>query len=239
MKISIILPVINETFSLKQTVDILVKENNNDLLEIIIVIAAITTQESLSVINELDRTYINLIKLHKQHLPFLGGALCEAFALAQGSHTILMASDLETDPTTVKNLILTAKQGYDIVCCTRWHKNANFKGYNPIKLILNKIFQIIFALMYRTDLTDMTFAFRIYKTKILKNIKWEELKHPFLFESIIKPLKLGYKAVEIPSSWQARSEGQSQNTFFKNFAYFSIGLKVLFTPKEKLIKNYE
>lgn len=237
MKTSIILPVIDETFSLEQTVEILVKENEKDIYEIIVVTSSSkTTPASLKIVNQIQAKYPRLVKQHRQTLPFLGGALREALEIAEGSHTVLMASDLETDPHTVKKLIEAAKDGHDIVVCTRWAGGQNFLHYNKIKLVLNKIFQLIFRLLYRTNLTDLTFAFRIYKTEILKKIKWEELRHPFLFECIIKPLKLGYNIKEIPSMWNARKEGRSQNTFFRNFVYFRIGIKTLFTKKEKLIK---
>lgn len=236
MKVSIILPVINETFSLQQTVEILVKENLNEIGEILIITADKTTKESLEIIAKLKNQYPDIITTHKQTLPFLGGALREAFDLVKYEYTVLMASDLETDPYTVKDLICEAQSGYDIVTCTRWHKSASFKGYNPLKLVLNKIFQMIFKLMYRTKLTDLTFAFRIYKTDILKKIKWTELKHPFLFECLIKPMRLGYSTKEIPSSWKTRQEGVSQNTFMTNFFYIYTGFKTLLTSKNKILK---
>lgn len=234
---SVILPVINETFSLQKTADIIMEENKGQIKEILIVIAEKTAPASLETADKIKKQYPNFVKIHKQHLPFLGGALQEAFEIAKGSHIILMSSDLETDPHTVKKLIDKAKEGYDIVACTRWHKESHFNGYHPTKLILNKIFQLFFRLLYWTNLTDLTFAFRIYKSEILKKIKWEELRHPFLLECLIKPLRLGYKTVEIPSSWEARKEGQSQNTFWRNFSYFYIGLKVFFMSKERIIKT--
>jgi len=56
-----------------------------------------------------------------------------------------MASDLETDPATVKELIAKAKDGYDIVTATRWKGESGFRGYNPLKRFLNRIFQAISA----------------------------------------------------------------------------------------------
>jgi len=71
------------------------------------------------------------------------------------------------------------------------------------------------------------------------SIRWEELKHPFLFETIIKPLRLGVEVVEVPSTWRVRSEGVSHNTFLTNFVYFRIGLKTLFKSPHKILKEIE
>jgi hypothetical protein len=104
-------------------------------------------------------------------------------------------------------------------------------------LVLNKIFQAFFAVLYRVRLTDLTFAYRIFPTDLVRSIRWEELKHPFLFETIIKPLRLGVEVVEVPSTWRARSEGVSHNTFITNFVYFRIGLKTLLASPRKILKD--
>lgn len=238
MKISVILPVINETFSLERTIETVSSENKEIAIEYIIVTSPKkTTPASRKVIAELLKKYKN-IRHMEQKKPFIGGALSESFGYATGDYTVMMASDLETDPHTVKKLIETIEsKKVDIVCTNRWCKEGGFDGYNPLKFILNKVFQSIFKLLYHTKLSDLTFAFRIYKTEILKSIEWEELKHPFFLETILKPLKLGYVAVEIPSPWKAREEGESQNTFMHNFAYFKIGVKVLFDKNISRMKR--
>ena len=73
----------------------------------------------------------------------------------------------------------------------------------------------------------MTFGFRIFPTYIVKKIKWEMFNHSFLFETIIKPIKLGVKVIEIESSWKKRKEGKTNNVFANYFWYIYIGLRVL------------
>ena len=141
----------------------------------------------------------------------------DAFAIAQGTHVLMMASDLETDPHTVKLLIEKAKQGYDIATATRWSRSGSFKGYQPVKYILNWAFQRLFRMLYGTSLSDLTFGFRIFKREWVKKIAWEELRHPFLLETIIKPLRLGAKTVEVPTVWRSRQEGVSHNPFWAKF----------------------
>jgi hypothetical protein len=83
----------------------------------------------------------------------------------------------------------------------------------------------------------MTYAYRIFPTKLLQAIKWEELRHPLLFETVVKPLRFGVKVIEIPGIWRARTEGESQNTFARNFEYFRIGLRVRFASAQHLLRN--
>ena len=86
-------------------------------------------------------------------------------------------------------------------------------------------------------LTDLTYGYRLFKTELVQNIQWEELRHPFLLETLLKPVRLGVRVVEVPTSWRARTEGESHNSFWRNFLYFRIAVKVLFTSRRKLMKG--
>jgi glycosyltransferase involved in cell wall biosynthesis len=192
----------------------------------------------METVEKLRQNLGSLVVTHNQRLPFLGGALREAFDLARGSHVILMASDLETDPRLVKTMIETQKRDpAGIVTTSRWIHGGSFQGYSRIKLLLNWIFQRCFSALYNTSLTDMTYAYRIMPTRLVQAIRWEELRHPFLLETIVKPLRLGISVTEIPAAWRARMEGESQNTFMRNFAYFRIGVRTRLALKSSLLRS--
>ena len=237
MDVSVILPVVNETYSLRQTIEIINKTSSEYIREYIIVICKFTRQESIEVIDNLKIEFPNLIYIHLQKLPYLGGAIREAFDLAKGSHLILMASDLETDPWIVRNLIqeeLRCEHG--IVTTSRWISGGSFKGYSKVKYLLNWLFQKVISTLYWSNLTDMTYAYRIMPRSLVQKIKWEELRHPFLLETLIKPLMLKTPIKEIPANWSARTEGESQNTFLRTFSYIKIALKVRLYKLKDLIK---
>jgi glycosyltransferase involved in cell wall biosynthesis len=235
---TVILPVVNETYSLIQTIDSILATSKPDVRELLIVVCDKTTPESMATIDSLSARLGDLVVVHRQKLKFLGGAMREAFDLARGTHTIMMASDLETDPALVPRLIAEERASPSgIVTVTRWRGDGNFENYDEIKLLANWIFQKLFSALYWTKLTDMTYAYRIFPTKLLQAIEWEELRHPFLFETMVKPLRLGVKVTEIPGIWRARTEGESQNTFFRNFEYFRIGLRVRFASAQSLLRN--
>lgn len=228
----------NETAALDETVKIILRDVQDKLREIVIVVCPQTTPQAMAVANRLRKELPELVLLHEQTLPFLGGALREAFDLARGSHLVLMASDRETDPNDVQRLIAGAeKHPAAILAASRWLKGGSFHGYSPVKRILNGIFQRIFSLLYGVRLTDMTYAYRICPTKLMQSIRWEELRHPFLFEALVKPLRLGVEVIEIPSLWKARTEGRSQNTFLGNFAYFRTGFKTRFSSRRSILKT--
>ena len=236
MRVSVVLPVIDETASLEDTVETLLLENSGDIAEILIIACAKTTASALRVSHELINKHPGLIQLRLQQRPFLGGAMRDAFEWASGSHILMMASDLETLPGTAKELIAVARQGYDIVTATRWTRGGSIQGYGPAKYVLNWIFQEFFRILYRTALSDLTFGYRIFKAELVKKICWEEFRHSFLFETIVKPLRLGATVAEVPTTWNPRPEGESHNSFFQNFVYFRIGFKTRFMDKSALLR---
>lgn len=235
---TIILPVMNETASLEETVRIILRDVKDRINEILIVVCERTTPEAMATVDRLSKSLGSLVRVHAQKLPYLGGAIREAFDLARGSHIVMMASDLETDPNTVKILISNAETWPSaIVTASRWRANCGFQGYSKIKLICNWAFQRFFAALYGVRLSDMTFAYRIFPAKLVQSIRWEELRHAFLFETLVKPLRLGVQVIEVPSVWKARTEGKSENTFLLNFVYFRTGLRTRFARRRSILKQ--
>lgn len=235
---TVILPVMNETVSLEETVKIVLRDARDHVKELLIVVCHRTTAESMAVVDRLQKELGSLVVVHHQTLPFLGGALREGFARARGSHVIMMASDLETDPNDVVRLIAEAQKNPSAVVGTsRWIRGGEFHGYSPLKLLCNWAFQHVFSLLYGSRLTDMTYGYRILPTRLVQAIRWEELRHPFNLETVVKPLRLGVPVSEIATVWRCRSEGQSQNPFFRNLAYFRIGLKTRFMSKRSILQT--
>jgi hypothetical protein len=221
---TILLPAMDETYSLVQTVDTIVETvNSSDIAEIIFLLCDKTTEETRNTAEKLVKKYEGSLSvfIHDQTLPFVGGAIREGIDLAKGSHVIMMSTDLETDPYLVQTFIAYAKRYPNrIITASRWAAGGGFKGYNSVKLICNYLFEKMIAILFCTRLSDLTYAYRIFPTRLMKRIKWEELKHPFFLETALKPLRLGVKFIEVPTIWVARSEGESQNSFFANFKYF-------------------
>jgi hypothetical protein len=235
--VSVILPAVNETYSLSQTAEIIRDTCRlQDIEEFLIVLCDKTTKECVDTAKQIARTSQDIpVRIYYQKKPFVGNAIREAFDTVKGTHVIVMSTDLETDPKLVAEFIRLARQHPErIVTASRWTGDGSFKGYNKLKLVLNFIFQGILSCLFLTRLTDMTYGYRIFPVSVVRNIRWEETKHPFFLETAIKPLRLGVKIDEISAHWEARTEGESQNTFFKNFAYFRIALRVRMMKKSEI-----
>jgi glycosyltransferase involved in cell wall biosynthesis len=212
-KVSILIPVINETTSLRLTVDSIEKHCHYDVLEYILIVCKKTTPESLLLCNQYRTKSPDRYRIHQQTKPFLGNAIQEGIQRAKASHLIIMASDLETNPAQVAHFIAQAKHHPShVITASRWRHDSDFTGYGATKKMSNYLFQKALQLLYWTTLSDLTFCYRLMPTALAQHIRWQHEKHPFLLETCLKPLRLNVTFTEISASWKPRSEGVSQNS---------------------------
>jgi len=237
-KFDIFLPVIDETFSLEETINIIEKHCSKAISQYFIVLSKTKSkQKSKNISHKLKLKYRDKVKIIYQKQSFIGGAIKIAIQNIRASHFILMASDLETNPNDVRKLIINSKKHPNkIIVANRWLEKNSFKGYNKIKLLLNKLFQFLFSKLYSVSLSDLTFAYRVYPSKLINRFILKENRHPILLETVLIPIKLGIEFIEIPSKWNSRKEGNSNNSFLRNFSYILTGFRIFFSKRDKLIK---
>lgn len=229
MKLSILLPVYGETELVRQTVKDILKSIGEYVFEILIIISPKSNRESFDVCYQLEKLD-SRVKVHIQRQnPGLGYAYREGFEVFNGTHLAVMASDGETPVEVLKDMISKSESsGADVVVASRWLESGGFGGYNPIKYLVNLLFQRFFSVLFRTRLTDLTYGYKIMSREVVESIKWISTTHEICTETTLIPLIKGYRIEEVPARWIARKEGKSRNTFRNNLRYIIMALKVLF-----------
>jgi glycosyltransferase involved in cell wall biosynthesis len=228
IRLSIVVTVFSETFSIRETVDILLSCDRGYLHEIILLASPRSSQETFAICRECERLDSRIRTIVQKNNPGIGWAYREGMLAATGNYVALMAGDLETEPVAVDRMVEKIVQtGCDGVVANRWLPGGGFTNYNPFKLVLNWIFQKAFSVLFWTKVGDLTFGFKILSRKIVETVHWEGTLHETCIETTVKPLKLGFYIEQVPSVWVGRREGVSVNTFFRNFRYVKLALKVL------------
>ncbi len=235
--LSVILPVVTETDSLDETARVLHDGSDTDISEVLVIVCERTTAESLARCERLVDRFGDRVRIHRQTLPYLGGAMREAFDLATSSHVLMMATDLETDPRIVPELIATAKANpRAVVTASRWASGGGFTGYGTVRVGLNWIFQRVTSIAYRTHLTDATFGYRLFPAPLVKAVNWEGLRHELLLETVLKPLRLGIPVLEVATQWAPRQEGESQNSLRTQARYVKTLATNRFKPRSRMLR---
>ena len=224
--ISIILPILNEINSLKKTLLILNKIKVDK--EFIVIYSNKLTKKSVrDEINSLTKKYKNL-KCLKQIRPFVGGAIDLGIIRAKKKFIAIMASDMETNPHELKNMINASyKNSNSIISADRWISNKGFNNYGIIKFLANFTFQKLLKIFFNYKILDFTFAYRIYPKKALKNYRIKELRHGFALEILLAPMKKGFNVITLPAKWKKRVEGSSSITIESYISYLKVFLRNL------------
>jgi len=229
VQLSIVVTVFSETFSIRETVDILVGRDRGYIKEIILLVSPRASDETFAICRECAAKDARVRILVQRNNPGIGWAYREGMRAATGNYVALMAADLETEPAAVDRMVeKILETGCDGVIANRWLPGGGFTNYDPIKYVLNWIFQEFFKFLFWTKIGDLTFGFKILSRQITDSIDWQGTLHETCIETTIKPIKQGFRIEQIPSVWVGRKEGTSVNTFLKNFRYVEMAFKTLF-----------
>ena len=226
--LSIVVTVFSETFSIRETLEILEGNDRAYIKEILLLVSPRASEESFAICRERAARNPRVKILVQKNNPGIGWAYREGMEAAAGNYVALMAADLETEPSAVDRMVdKIVETGCDGVIANRWLPGGGFTNYDPLKYVLNWIFQNVFRVLFWTKLGDLTFGFKILSKKMTQAILWEGTLHEICIETTVKPLKAGYRMEQVPSVWVGRKEGRSVNTFFRKFRYVRTALRVL------------
>jgi glycosyltransferase involved in cell wall biosynthesis len=234
IQLSVVVTVFSETFSIQETCDILLANDRGYIKEIILLVSPRASDEAMAICRECARKDSRVKILIQKNNPGIGYAYREGMQAATGNFVALMAADLETEPAAVDRMVdKILETGCDGVIANRWLPGGGFTNYDPLKYVLNWIFQKIFKIFFRTSLGDLTFGFKILSKEITDSIDWEGTLHEICIETTVKPIRRGFLIQEIPSVWVGRREGQSVNKFLQNFRYVKLAFRILFAGQEQ------
>ena len=168
--LSIIVPVRNESDSLKDIFEYFSKNLENTNYEVLII-------NDFSVDNTLTNAKI-LFSENKNFKVFdnqkkgLGGAINLGIEKAVGANIAIMMADQSDD---IKDLIkynnLMNLENYDAILGSRFLKESIVSDYPVQKLVLNRLFNYFVGLIFWNKYNDYTNAFKIYKKQTLIEIK--------------------------------------------------------------------
>ncbi|GEM_PF-237317 len=237
VSVSVIIPAINETASLKDNVKTVLETcDRGDLEEFFFVVCDKTTPECLAAIRELMNGGCAVpMRLHKQIRPGIGPAVFESLDRIRAKHAVYLAADSDTDAAVVARLIRAAKANPGAtVCASRWLPGGGFAGYGAFNKLLNLLFQKWIQLLFFTRLTDITYGFRLFPVWAMKSVTCTSTDFSFGVETYLKCLRLGYEFIEVPAVWRAREQGDSQNSYLTKLKYIKTVFRARFTPKSRL-----
>ena len=219
-ELSILIPVRDEEENVKIISKKIEKEIANPNYELLFV-NDFSEDDTIKVIEEI-KVQNKKIRYVNNEKKGLGGAISFGIKESRGKYVCIMMSD---SSDTVEDLnryyetIIT--NNLDAVFGSRFIKGGKTVDYPVVKLILNRLGNLLAKFLMWSDLNDFTNGFKIYKKDTLIGL-YPLISESFniFFELPLKTISRGYKYKIIPISYYNRTVGEAK---FKidEFVYFS------------------
>lgn len=248
-KLSIIIPVYNEVktigFLLQQVWEVKLTGIEKE----IIVIEDNSKDGSRDVILKFARKHKKIKLILRDSGTGKGSAVREGFRAMTGEIVLIQDADLEYDVNDYQKVIKPILDNKtDFVLGSR-HLRHNgktdwlirkFKGKDRLTAYFMNfggvLFHKFFNLVYGVNLTDPTTMYKVFRTKLLKEVHLEGRYFELDWELVSKFIRKGHFPIEVPVRYQSRgyAEGKKVNFSRDVKRWISMILKVRFLPVDEL-----
>ena len=221
--LTILIPVRDEEENVKIISNKIESEISNPNYELLFV-NDYSQDNTVSVIEELQLKN-NKIRYVNNQKKGLGGAITLGIDSSKGKYLCIMMSDSSDTVQDLNRYYETiTSDDLDAVFGSRFIKGGKTIDYPIIKLILNRIGNLLAKFLMWSDLNDFTNGFKIYKKTSLTGL-YPLISESFniFFELPLKTISRGYKYKIIPISYYNRTVGEAK------FKINELGSKYLFT----------
>jgi glycosyltransferase involved in cell wall biosynthesis len=125
---------------------------------------------------------------------------------------VITMADLSDDVAIVPRMVeLIGRDGYDIVCASRYMPGGRQIGGPRFKRLLSRLAGISLHWLAGLPTHDATNAFRAYRRSVLLETPIESVGgFEYSLEITAKAFAAGRRITEVPSTWRDRSAGQSR-----------------------------
>lgn len=231
-RISAILPAFAETRSLVELAADLRRLLGDDLAELRIVISPKSPPETRAACEEVRALYPDVHVAVQRQSPGVGYAYRDGIEAARGDLLLLMDTDGEFDAATAPLMLAKLREtGADLVVGSRWTRRGGVEGYPRGKYLLNRVYQALFRLLYRTRAHDLTFGYKLGRADVLKSLALTAQFQEIGCEVTLRALRGGFRVEEVPTVWRCRKEGVSTNPLKRNLKYATLALSILFARR--------
>lgn len=205
MKISMVIPVLNEERSLEKLCEQMhriLSSNGIHDFEVLFVDDG-STDNSWQIINNLVVKYPRFVRGIRFRKNFgKSTALNTGFQRSYGDIVITMDADLQDDPEEIPEFIKKIIEGYDLV--SGWKKIR----HDPfLKVVSSKFFNFVTGTVSGIKLHDFNCGFKAYSRDLVDKIDLYGELHRYI---PILAVGLGYRVIEIPVTHHQRAYGKSK-----------------------------
>ena len=242
IKLSVIIPVLNEKENLKILLKIL--ESVIDLRHEVLVVHDFKEDNSIPVVRKMQKNYPNLRLIHNALGRGVINAVKAGVKASNGEYVLVIAADDIGSLLAINDMAFLMENGCDLVNGTRYSHGGRHIGGVFISSLLSSTANGLFYLLSASSLTDPTLGVKMFKKLKFNelNLEAKPIGWAVSFEFAIKAQIAGWELGEVPLISLNRLYGKNKSTFklkwlAEYLRWFLFGMKnlPLYRRKNKIM----
>ena len=204
--LSVIVPVYNE----RDTIEVAVKRiKASPVPKEIILSDDGSTDGTTEILRRIESENPDVHVIYQSRNQGKGAAIRAGIEKVTGDYVIIQDADLEYDPQDYPALLKPmVEQNADIVYGSRFLRNR--PAMRLPNRIVNWLLPAMVNLLYGARITDEATCYKLFRREVLQGIPLTCMRFEFCPEVTAKSLRRGFKIVEVPIRYEARSMAQGK-----------------------------
>jgi len=219
IKLSILMPVLNEGINLKIMLKIL--KATMEVSHEVLVVYDSEGDDSIPVVEKMQKSYSGLKLVHNKLGRGVVNAIKSGVKSAKGEYVLIIAADDVGPVLAVENMISLMDEGCDLVSATRYKYGGRNLGGSLSSRIISRIANKLFYIISKSAITDATLGVKMFRKSAFQRLRLvsKPVGWAVAFEIAIKSQLAGWKLGEVPII--------SINRFYGGKSSFRLGAWVI------------
>jgi len=239
--VSVIIPAYKEEEYIGDTlVDVITKLRRTQFhFEVIVILDSVPGDRTGLIVHQLCERFSEIRLIERSGKRGVGDAVRAGIRLAKGDIFVPIMGDRSENPLDLVKLINAISQGHDVAIGNRF-EHGRPSGYPVPKYITNRCYNYLVKLLFHTPSSDMTNAFKAYRTELVKHLTLSSTGFEIFVEIPIKVLRnANLKIVNIQVQHTVRKKREAKLSLFKDGPRYMKMILLLFSSKEIRPKRSE
>jgi len=139
------------------------------------------------------------------------GAVVTGFAESRAPAVLVFPADDDYNAPRLDAMVAKFREGYDIVCASRFIPGGRMVGCPPLKAATVRGSAFVLHHVARLPTHDASNGFRLFSQRLLRAVPLESTEgFTYSIELLVKAHRLGWRIGEVPVEWFERKSGKSR-----------------------------